>query len=65
MATISRLLRVENARAAYDVTSQGISRSSMREDDGDRHVFLSVIGRLVNRTCSPKIGPVDMLGSPV
>ena len=46
---MARPLRVEFDGAIYHVTSRGNAREDIFDDDGDRKVFLEVLGKVVNR----------------
>ncbi len=46
---MARPLRVEFDGAIYHVTSRGNAREDIFDDDGDRKMFLEVLGKVVNR----------------
>ncbi len=46
---MARPLRVEFDGALYHVTSRGNAGEAIFDDDGDRKVFLEILGRAVNR----------------
>ena len=46
---MARPLRVESDGAIYHVTSRGNAREDMFDEDGDRRVFLEILGMVVNR----------------
>lgn len=46
---MARPLRVEFDGAIYHLTSRGNAREDIFDDDGDRKVFLEVLGKVVNR----------------
>jgi REP element-mobilizing transposase RayT len=46
---MARQLRIEFPGAVYHVTSRGNARADIFEDDGDRELFLKVLGKVVKR----------------
>jgi putative transposase len=46
---MARRLRVEFNGALYHVTSRGNARENIFDEDGNRNVFLEILGKVVNR----------------
>lgn len=46
---MARPLRIEFPGAVYHVTTRGNARADIFEDDSDRILFLSVLGKVVQR----------------
>jgi REP element-mobilizing transposase RayT len=46
---MSRPLRIEFPGAIYHVTARGNARGDIFEDDGDRELFLKVLGQVASR----------------
>jgi putative transposase len=46
---VARLLRVEFDGALFYVTSRGNAREDIFDEDGDRRVFLEILGKVVDR----------------